>query len=40
MDLRTDISAFNMENRQTGEILNYDRDIQPEVKNIKAAAAA
>jgi flagellar hook-associated protein FlgK len=39
MDLRTDISAFNMENRQTGKALSYNDDIQPEINNIKSAAA-
>ena len=39
MDLRTDISAFNMENRQTGRALSYNDDIQPEINNIKSAAA-
>jgi chaperonin cofactor prefoldin len=38
MDLRTDISAFNMENRQTGKALSYNDDIQPEINNIKSAA--
>lgn len=38
IDLRTDISAFNMENRQTGSLLDYNQDIQPEIKNIKSAA--
>ena len=38
MDLRTDISAFNMANRKTGEALDYNEDIQPEINNIKAAA--
>ena len=38
IDLRTDISAFNMENRQTGNQLDYNRDISPEINNIKSAA--
>ena len=38
IDLRTDISAFNMENRQTGNQLDYNRDIFPEINNIKSAA--
>lgn len=39
MDLRTDISAFNMENRQTNQPLSYNEDIKPEIDNIKSAAA-
>lgn len=39
MDLRTDISAFNMENRQTNKPLSYNEDIKPEIDNIKSAAA-
>jgi hypothetical protein len=37
-DLRTDISAFNMKNRKIGNLLDYDQDISPEIKNIKSAA--